>query len=154
MNVRSGLEDLTLFIEDTGKDFPIVEFMGDFYWIGEGSLPEGFSGVEGELEINEIPAMRRAICSVVRNPVPWREDNPDGKFSYEAGYFADDNDGVLPDSTKRYIKKVLNPEVLKEFQSVTPYVEFDLDRESQVCFRNTCHDCPAQEICKVSIEIL
>ena len=143
-----GLKD---FVE---TDLPIVEWRGEYFWVGEGDPPAGFETASGEMEISMIPAIRRSVCVGYTEHGPYSLDSRKGTLEFSAGAYRDPEDGVLPDSDKRYLKLVENPEVVK--QSVPDVAEFLVHSKEQggsICIRNICPDCPALSVCRKKIKV-
>lgn len=139
--VLKGFESLTSVFEN--DKYPIIEYKGEFYWIGEEECP--FDAEDTKLESEVVPAFRRSIGVQESNPNPYIT-------KYEEGYEYNDGvvnhpDGFLPNSNKK-IYKIMTTELPPAPFLIPRYADDQLDEDVVVCIKNGCDNCEFKSECK------
>lgn len=129
------------------NNMPVVEYGGDFFWVGDDPPPDWMQTEEADFEAADVPAIRRSVgVGVLTEGI--HSGNCDGV--YDGGRYVNDT-GFLPDKATRIYRIVKNKQSFHPDDSVKPYHVYSLEEQAWFCVRQGCYDCPDREVCEVGL---
>lgn len=143
--LRGAFQDLSLFCE---QDLPIIEYQGEFYWIGEEDPDESLGidlGDECDIESGIQFSIRRCIGFP---ELPFEVFQADDGVPFY-GAFQDNENGFLGDCVDSLDKCVLNAKEVF-FDGFPDYVVFQ--EGNFWCLRNCCSMCENENQCDVELD--
>lgn len=142
MDVAKEFKHLEYLVEPGG--YPVVEFCGELFWIGEGDPPAGFEW-EDDREFMSviIPPIRHGVGTCDLSFDPHSDVYVDGSESVDGRFLHED--GCLPDSKTRVYRRL----PLK----FDDYTVFSVERGGWYCIRGSCSGCAGFGSCGVEAEL-